>query len=150
MSAECKFELPIELLHLVERDLILTPVLLLGCDRLALDELTAQDLLANEDVQRIGYARAGGRRDQAIEQDEVSREPAMTCYIAVAGWPRVVPARSINGMQAMPLLPCLVEVAFGCKDYEVHVAEVVSLAARKRADQYDAEERRANGGLSKL
>jgi hypothetical protein len=51
-------------------------------------------------------------------------------------------------MEAMPLLPCLLELALGCKDDEVDVAEVVRVASRERAEEYEAEERRAGGGLS--
>ena len=50
----------------------------------------------------------------------------------------------------MPLLPRRLEVAFRCKDGEVDVAEVVRLAACKRAEDYEAEERRAGRCLCKL
>ena len=68
----------------------------------------------------------------------------MTCYVAFAGWPWIVPARRIEGMKTMPLLPCLLEFTLGCKDDEVHVADAVRLASGKRADETTP----TNGGLA--
>jgi hypothetical protein len=41
-------------------------------------------------------------------------------------------------MQAMPLLPRVLELAFTGERDEVHVTEVVRLASRERAEEDDA------------
>lgn len=106
--------------------------------------------IADEHVHRIGETRPGGRGDQPVEEDEVGSEPSMPGDVALAGRPRVVPAGSVGRMQAMPLLPCLLEPSFGRKGYEVDVAEVVGLAASERAQEDSADERVSRCCLSKL
>jgi hypothetical protein len=70
--------------------------------------------------------------------------------IPVASGSGIVPARSIGGVQAMPLFPGGLELAFARIDGEVHVAKVVGLSAGKRAQEDNAEERRTRCGLGKL
>jgi hypothetical protein len=150
MRAQSEFELPVQLLDLVECQLVLALLLLLVRDRVTLGNPVAQSLITNENVHGIAHACARRGRNEAIEQDEVGRQPPMTRNIALAGRSRVVPARGIGGMQGMPLFPGNVELALGCKDNEVHVAEVVRFAACERAEENNSQERRSSDGLRKL
>lgn len=52
-----EFELPVEFLDRIERELVLAPMPLLGGDRLTLDDLAGQGFITNENVHRIGEAR---------------------------------------------------------------------------------------------
>lgn len=133
MCADCKLELPIEPLDLVQHDLILPLILLLGADRLSSHDLAAESLAAAEHVHGIGETRPGWRCDQSVEEHEVGSEPAMTGHVAIARRSRVVPAGGVGRMQTVPLFPRLLKPAFVRKHGEVDVAEVVGIAPRKRA-----------------
>lgn len=150
MRAQSEFELPVQALDLVERQLILALLSLLVGDRLTLDNPVAQSLITDENVHGVTDACGRRGRNEAIEQNEVGRQPPMTRDVPLAGRSRVIPARGIGRMQGMPLFPGSVELALSCKDNEVHVAEIVRFATREGAQEHDAEERRASNGLRKL
>jgi hypothetical protein len=150
VSADGELQLSVQPLHLVKNDLI-PPLGVLRCRGLrASDDLAAETLGTSEDVQRICESRPGRRGDQTIEQDEVGREPAVARDIPVTGRSRIVPAQRVGRMQAMPLFPRCLELPFGRKDSEVHVAELVGLTAGEGAQQHNAEERSRRSGLSEL
>ena len=132
VRTESELELPVQPLDLVERELVATPMLLSGGDRLTLDELAGQRLTADEDVHWIGQAGARRRGNQPIEEDKVGREPAVSSDIPVAGRAGIIPAERIGGMQAVPLLPRRVELPFSCEDGEVHVANASHLGKSSR------------------
>jgi hypothetical protein len=52
-----EFELPVEFLDRIERELVLAPMPLLGGYRLTLDDLAGQGFITHENVHRIGEAR---------------------------------------------------------------------------------------------
>jgi hypothetical protein len=53
VRTEREFQLSVKFLDLVERDLVLTLVLLLGCDLLTLNDLAGQCVITDENVHRI-------------------------------------------------------------------------------------------------
>jgi hypothetical protein len=150
VGAESELERPVQLLDLMKFELVLPSISLLTRDRLTFDELTVEAVIAYEQVHRVGYTRARGRRDQAVEQDEVTRKPAVTGDVTIAGWTRVIPTRSIGPVQIVPVLPGGGEIAFGGKHDEVHVAEVVRLTTGKRPEQDDTQKRQLSSSSGKL
>lgn len=150
VSAECELELSVQPLDLMKLDLVLPLVLLRGRDRLTSYDLAGEGLVTDEDMHRIRKTCPRRCRYQPVEEDEVTSKPAMAGDVPITGRPRVVPARCVGRVEAMPLFPGFAELSFGCEDGEVDVAEVVRLTSSKGAEEHNAEERRVSCRLDEL